>query len=219
MRTPGFTFVHSLLLMFGLVGLGLYILSGAPERALAAREEAWPAGIREGDVIFQDLACGQRCAFIRQVTHSRYVHVGLVLVDDGERVVYEAYNPVGPTPLVEWVGRGVNGDVAVYRPDAALLAQLPTARRGLESMRGRPYDGDYQWDEERIYCSELIIKAFAADGAAPFVQPHTVTLGHLRAQVAALSAGRLTEETLMVTPRDLAESPRLRRVVDELVPR
>jgi hypothetical protein len=208
-----------LVLAFGLVGLGLYVVSGAPERALAAREQAWPGGLREGDVIFQDLACGQRCAFIRRVTRSRYVHVGLVLMQHGQRVVWEAYNPVGPTPLLEWVARGVDGDVAVYRPDAALLAQLPTARRGLERMRGRPYDGDYQWDDARIYCSELIIKAFAADGDAPFVQPHTVTLGSIRAQVAAQTGGRLTEETLMVTPRDLAESPRLRRVVDELLPR
>ena len=46
--------------------------------------------IREGDLVFQDLACGMRCALIRQVTHSRYVHVGLVLMEDGERVVYDA---------------------------------------------------------------------------------------------------------------------------------
>ena len=214
-----FTFAHSLALAFGLVGLLLYALAGAPERALAAREAAWPDRIREGDLVFQDLACGQRCSFIRRVTESRYVHVGLVLVEDGERVVYEAYHPVGPTPLVEWVARGVDGDVAIYRPDAALLASLPTARRGLERMRGRPYDGDYQWDDERIYCSELIIKAFADAGAEPFVQPHTVRLGSLRAQVAAQTGGRLTEHTPMVTPRDLTESPRLRRIVAELLPR
>ena len=217
-RTSGFTFAHSLALVFAALGITLYVLSGAPERALAARERAF-GGIREGDLVFQDLACGQRCSFIRRVTESRYVHVGLVMIEDGERVVYEAYEPVGPTPLVAWVGRGVNQELAVYRPDDELLAQLPNARRELQRMRGRPYDGDYQWDDARIYCSELVIKAFAGEGAPPFVTPHTVRLGSLRARVAQQTAGRLTEDTLMVTPRDLTESPRLTRIVDELLPR
>lgn len=218
MRAPRFTFAHSLGLSFLGVAALLYFLAGAPERALAERELQW-GGIHEGDLVFQDLACGARCALIRQVTESRYVHVGIVLMEGGERVVYEAYEPVGPTPLAEWVARGVNGDVAIYRPDAALLADLPAARRGIERMRGRPYDGDYQWDDPAIYCSELIIKAFAEARGELFVTPHTVSLGDQRARVASLSGGRLTEATLMVTPRDLAESPRVRRVVDELLPR
>ena len=218
MRAPRFTFAHSLGLSFLGVAALLYFLASAPERALAERESEW-GGIREGDVVFQDLACGLRCALIRQATDSRYVHVGIVLVEGGERVVYEAYEPVGPTPLAEWVARGVHGHIAVYRPDAALLADLPAARRGIERMRGRPYDGDYQWDDEAIYCSELIIKAFAGARGELFVTPHTVDLGDQRARVASLSGGRLTEATRMVTPRDLAESPRLRRVVDELLPR
>lgn len=215
-RAPRFTFAHSLGLSFLGVAALLYLLAGEPERALAERESAW-GGIREGDLVFQDLACGARCALIRQVTHSRYVHVGIVFVEDGERVVYEAYEPVGPTPLAEWVARGVNRDLAVYRPDAALLADLPAARRGIERMLGRPYDGDYQWDDEAIYCSELVIKAFAEARGQLFVTPHTVSLGDQRARVAAMSRGRLTEATLMVTPRDLAESPRVHRVVDELL--
>ena len=85
-RTSGFTFAHSLALVFAALGITLYVLSGAPERALAARERAF-GGIREGDLVFQDLACGQRCSFIRRVTESRYVHVGLVMIEDGERVV------------------------------------------------------------------------------------------------------------------------------------
>jgi hypothetical protein len=136
-RAPRFTFAHSLGLSFLGVAALLYFLASAPERALAERESAW-GGIREGDVVFQDLACGVRCALIRQATDSRYVHVGIVLVEGGERVVYEAYEPVGPTPLAEWVARGVHGHIAVYRPDAALLADLPAARRGIERMRAAP---------------------------------------------------------------------------------
>ncbi len=26
---------------------------------------------------------------------------------------------------------------------------------------GKPYDARYRWDDERLYCSELVVKAFA----------------------------------------------------------
>ena len=159
MRRLRFGFAHSLALTFASTTVLILWLLGAPERALAEREQRWGFEVQAGDLVFQDLACGMRCQLIREVTHSRYVHVGLVMVEEGERVVYEAYEPVGPTPLAEWVARGVEREVAVYRPDAELLARLPVARAGIETMLGRPYDGDYQWDDARIYC--LVVDVLA----------------------------------------------------------
>ncbi len=175
------------------------------------------------DLVFQDLACGERCQLIRDITHSPYSHVGVVQEDDGERVVWEAYGPVGPTALSEWVRRGREEAVAVYRPSAALAAQTSRVLAAVATMEGRPYDGLYLWDDERIYCSELIAKAYAQalspeqfDGLD--LQPHAVDLGVHATRVAQLSGGLLTEATLMVTPIDLVRSPGLERLVDELQP-
>lgn len=203
------------------VGLFLFWVSGTAARALDEREVAWGVSIREGDLVFQDLACGERCQLIRDITDSPYSHVGVVQEEKGERVVWEAYGPVGPTPLSEWVRRGREQAVAIYRPTAALGAHTPRLLAAVETMAGRPYDGLYLWDDERIYCSELIAKAYAAALSADLfetleLQPHAVDLGPHAARVAQLSDGLLTEETLMVTPVDLVRSPGFERVVDEL---
>lgn len=189
--------------------------SGASGRALAEREDSWGERIRAGDLVFQDLECGERCALIRSVTNSRYSHVGVVVERDGERSVWEALAPVGPVPLGEWVRRGIGGEVAVYRPRPALEPLRADVEAAMAAMAGRPYDGNYQWDEERIYCSELVAKAYERAGRE-LVSPHPVDLGHHEVRVGHLSGGRLTSQTRMVTPADLARSELFERIVDEL---
>jgi hypothetical protein len=207
-------------LVFALAGLVLsgvvYAAETAEARALAAREAAWGEAIRAGDLVFQDIDCGERCALIRQITRSRYAHVGVVVGEGAERAVWEAYGPVGPVPLDAWVARGRGGDVAVYRPPASLRAARPSVEAELRAMRGRPYDGDYQWDEARIYCSELVAKAYASALGRAIWAPHPVYFGAHAPRIAALSGGRLTETTPMVTPRDLITYGGFTRVVDEL---
>ncbi|MFK8000771.1 MAG: YiiX/YebB-like N1pC/P60 family cysteine hydrolase [Polyangiales bacterium] len=190
--------------------------SGASNRALADREDSWGQSIRAGDLVFQDLNCGERCELIRSVTDSPYSHVGVVVEDDGVRMVWEALAPVGPVPLSEWVRRGIDAEVAVYRPRPSLQVLQSSVEEAMEGMAGRSYDGDYQWDEERIYCSELVAKAYAEAGQE-LIAPHSVDLGRHEERVHMLSGGRLTSETLMVTPADLARSEFFVRVVDELV--
>ncbi len=202
--------------VFSLFLLGGAWLDGAPARELAAREAAWGVALRTGDFVFQDLACGERCDLIRDVTRSPYVHVGVVVAEGGERVVWEAYRPVGPTPLEEWVRRGVSRHVTAYRPPADALPPRRALVSALEGLRGRPYDANYQWDEERIYCSELLYRAFAAAGRPLPTALRRVDLGVHEGRVRALSGGVLTSETRMVTPRDLVELPGWTRLVDEL---
>jgi hypothetical protein len=200
------------------VCLGLaWLVQGAPARVLAQREAAWGTQIEEGDVLFQDLDCGERCQLIREVTRSRYTHVGIVLREHGELMVWEALSSVGPTPLLEWVHRGVRERVALYRFQAPVADHLGDVAREVRAMRGLPYDADYQWDDDRIYCSELIAKAISRalpdDAIAPVV---IGALGPHAKRIRTLSGGRLTEATPMVTPVALTRSPLLRRVVDEL---
>jgi hypothetical protein len=208
--------------------LAAVVLSGAafvfwvlhePTAFLADREAAWHAQIEAGDVVFQDLACGPRCDRIREVTHSRYSHVGIVVVEDGERVVWEAFHPVGPTPLVEWVSRGRERHVAVYRFVPSLRVQLPLIFEQIRKMQGLAYDGDYQWDDERIYCSELIAKAVSRAVGREVFTPRAVGpggFGDKRALIERMSHGRLTEASPLVSPMDLIRSGTLVRIVDEL---
>lgn len=204
---------------FAVGGACVVWLEGEPARRLAEREKRWGTSIQVGDVVFQDLDCGVRCELIRQVTRSRYAHVGIVLEENGERVVWEAFHPVGPTPIAEWVGRGREKRVGVYRFEGRWRERLPELAQQVRSMRGRPYDGNYQWDDERIYCSELIAKAFHNAFGQVLVEPHPSEPGSFGANaglIRQMSNGTLTEATLMVSPKDLTRAPALKRIVDEL---
>lgn len=193
------------------------LIARAPAAVLRQRQQNWGVTILPGDVLFQDLRCGERCELIRQVTGSRYTHVGIVLQEGGELRVWEAFAPVGPTPLVEWVRRGLHEQVAIYRLHKDLRDKLPEIAAAVRAQAGRPYDGDYQWDDERIYCSELIAKAINNVMHREAFAPHPVgPLGPHAARIEKLSAGRLTPATIVVTPIDLARSPLLERLVDEL---
>ena len=132
--------IRTVLVVFAFVAAVAWWSSGAAGRALAEREESWGESIQAGDLVFQDLDCGERCALIRSVTNSRYSHVGVVVEHDGARNVWEALAPVGPVPLSEWVRRGINGQVAVYRPRTPLVSLRPGTKNAstAASLSPRP---------------------------------------------------------------------------------
>ncbi|MEZ4251770.1 MAG: YiiX/YebB-like N1pC/P60 family cysteine hydrolase [Polyangiales bacterium] len=200
--------------LFAAVVVGLVVLyaSGAAERAWEERAEALGLEVRPGDVVLQDLRCGERCAAIRAVTRSRYTHVGVVLEEEGELVVWEALAPVGPTPLGEWARRG---RLAVYRPPLDETT-YPRFADAVRAYAGRPYDGSYLWDDGRIYCSELVAKAWRDAFGEALVEPRPVSLGAWASRAATLTNGELVDGTPMVSPADLVRSGRLVKLVDEL---
>lgn len=204
--------------LLALGGGGIAMYQSDPSRTLARREKAWGVRIQPGDVVLQDLACGLRCNFIRDVTHTRYTQVGLVLEEDGKRVVWEAFQPVGPVPLAAWVDRGKEGRVAVYRPTFDVQAKLPQLTADARVLRDTPFDPDFQWDDARLYASELVEKLYEKLGE-PLVAPHPMGKGGFASHAEAvrrLTEDKLTEQTPIVMPVDFTRAPRLHRVVDEL---
>lgn len=121
-----------------------------------------PAQLRDGDIIFQTSRSPQSLA-IQRATHSPYSHMGLILYRAGEPYVFEAVGPVRYTPLKAWISRGVGGHYVVKRLGTAALAgpnAVEKLRRAAESFQGRPYDLTFEWSDTRIYCSELVWKAY-----------------------------------------------------------
>jgi len=115
---------------------------------------------QEGDVIFQSLPHGPVVWAIEGVTGSPYSHCGIVGRREGAWVVYEAYRGVSATPLASFLMRGRGGGFTVYRLDDANRGHIPATLACCETYLGRPYDIRYRLDDEKIYCSELIYKAF-----------------------------------------------------------
>jgi len=90
--------------------------------------------------------------------------MGLVLFRDGKPFVLEAMARVQFTPFVEWIHRGEESRYVVKRlRDPELLgdpAKLSALKRAALAFTGRPYDPYFEWSDDRIYCSELVWKAY-----------------------------------------------------------
>jgi hypothetical protein len=121
------------------------------------------ADLRDGDIVFQTSHSRQSAA-VALATRSRLTHMGVVFVDRGEPWVLEAVEPVKRTPFEAWRRRGEGGRVWVKRLRDARYVLTPAvvARMRLtgEGWLGRHYDLQFRWDDERLYCSELVYKLY-----------------------------------------------------------
>ena len=135
--------------------LALCLICVAALHSSRAAEE-----LRDGDLIFHTSRSAQSLA-IQRATHSSYSHVGMVFLRDGKPFVLEAIATVRYTPLAQWTARGAQGEYVVRRLKAPLDARRSAAlRTAAEKFLGRPYDLYFEWSSERIYCSELVWKAY-----------------------------------------------------------
>ena len=118
---------------------------------------------REGDILFQVSTSGQGKA-IQLATNSPYSHCGILFKDNNEWMVFEGVQPVKKTPLTEWIKRGQHNIVVNKRLKNAdhLLTPSVQNRMKMEANKfiGKNYDLTFEWDDERIYCSELVYKIY-----------------------------------------------------------
>ena len=171
---------------------------------------------QDGDVIFQSLPYGPVVWAIEGVTKSPYSHCGIVGQRDGQWVVYEAIGSVRITSLKKFLWRGRGGGFAVYRLQDEHREHIPETLRCCEKYLGRPYDFRYRLDDEKIYCSELVYKAFrdATDGQqlGDFVKFGDMNWGPYEVLIRQIEGGPVPVDREMITPRDLARARQLEPV-------
>ncbi len=170
----------------------------------------------EGDVVFQSLpnpAGMDLVDAIEGATGSPYSHCGMVFQEGGAWKVVEAIGPVKITSLDTYVARGRGGKVWAYRLDDAEKKHVPAALAAMKKDLGKPYDPRYRFDEEAIYCSELIWRGWEV--ATGRKLGTAVTLGSLdwkpyQPVIEAIEGqGNLPLDREMITPRDLAKAKEL----------
>jgi len=170
----------------------------------------------EGDILFQSLpnAAGMDLVdAIEGSTGSPYSHCGMVFQESGEWKVIEAIGPVKITPLKSYVARGRGGKVWAYRLGESNRKHVPAALAAMRKDLGKPYDPRYRFDDEAIYCSELIWRGWKA--ATGKELGTAVTLGSLdwkpyQPVIEAIEGqGNLPLDRKMITPRDMAKAKEL----------
>ncbi|MFT5522546.1 MAG: hypothetical protein ACI9HK_000490 [Pirellulaceae bacterium] len=173
----------------------------------------WRYSPQEGDVLFQSLPPSKLVVAIEGATMSPFSHCGVVAKRDGDWVVYEAFEGVEETPLREFVMRGREQGFAVYRLREDFRQFIPAMIKNVKTYLGREYDVRYRMDDEKIYCSELIYKAYrdasGGEKLGDFVclgdlnwQPYETTITHFE-------QGPVPLDREMITPRDMARAKQL----------
>ena len=180
-----------------------------------AAESAPPYAAEEGDIVFQSLPHAPLVDAIEGVTQSPWSHCGIVVRDGDDWAVLEAVGPVMVTSFKSWVKHSRDGRFAAYRlkdrPENLVARMIAAAR----SFLGRPYDIHYRMDDEAIYCSELVQKAFMQATGRPLGRARR--LGDMNWQpfeafIREIEGGALPLDREIISPQALTESPEVAKV-------
>ncbi len=119
--------------------------------------------IQDGDMIFQTSQSAQ-CEAVRIATNSKFSHCGIIFIINDTKMVFEAVQPVKLTPIADWITHGKDNKYVVKRLKNAktILTDLT-----LQKMKdyghnflNKDYDGYFNWNDDQIYCSELVWKIY-----------------------------------------------------------
>ena len=190
---------------------------------------AWPFSLQKklgpdyhlqtGDIVFQATG-GQQCEAIRAATHSPFSHCGVVFESDGRLYVLEAINPVVSTPLAKFRKRSLPGTFHARRLKGIDKHLTPLVMANAiawsESNLGKSYDALFLWNDNELYCSELVWKIFHESAGLELVQPRRFDSFDLSSEIVQGliverfgSRDKFPGAEPVVAPSDLAKSPLL----------
>lgn len=167
-----------------LLSLGFLLTAG-----LSVKAQQTGFQHQNGDLLFQDLDCGDLCDAIESVTmgynNASFSHVGIVqLAKNGSVQVLEAIgDSVHMTPLDKFLNRQLDAEnkpkVVVGRLKEPFQKFIPEALKAGHHLRGKPYDNAFNMANDAYYCSELIYEIFrVATKDYDFFRLYPMTYNH-----------------------------------------
>ena len=138
-------------------------------------------GLQTGSLIFSQ----GDCLAVKVFSQSSYTHVGGVVEQGGEFVVYDSMNGVGvrKIPLDEYLRRQTPSTIFVVHPTVPFSAETQgTFVQHLESQLGRTYAVRHHLTGQRcegLHCSEYMTDALMAIDLITAKQPPRVSPGSL----------------------------------------
>lgn len=178
-----------------------------------ARDLSFTTDFQTGDVLFVN--CNSSFALpISLATHSEYTHCGVLYRKGDEVFVIEASDTSRLLPLVEFFENTADDRVLALRLkkekkgfSPGMLARLEKA---LPKWLGKPYDPLFMWDNERLYCSELVYKLYHSMGIelCPVrkIKDFDFTSAEVKEEVQTRYHGKIPYEEPVVAPVDLVRS-------------
>ena len=157
------------------------------------------SSLREGDILFIETQSFQS-KFIKLGMMSIWSHCGIA-VDTPEGVqIMEADTTVRILPVERFVGKSVGGKYIIKRPSQQLTQPIDK-----EQWLGRWYDLVFSFENEEVYCSELVWLIYKSQGIE-LCSPRKINT-HFMARVPmlqrALKERNISPEQEAVAPCDL----------------
>lgn len=126
--------------------------------------------LKTGDILLLDMDC-YSCDLIEKQTNGPFSHSGIVLKLGNQVYVAQALGTVHHLPLQRFLNYS-HKPIQVIRPK---YINYTKRRRLIQSYQANffnmPFDHDYTWDDEKLYCSEFIYKllksVYAIEDFAP----------------------------------------------------
>ena len=146
------------------------LLQPAGSRDLAGQWDDWGRrNLQDGDVVFilgtsrVFLGLVNFSKFSSEIADSRFSHVGIIAIEDGQPYVYDTVSG-GPRrkPLGWFLARSQIRRVAFRRPREDLESRLPHVLHFCRQVYSEhvPYDEQFLLNDDRLYCSEFVEEAF-----------------------------------------------------------
>lgn len=140
--------------------------------------------IEDGDIVFRRGRDMMSRLVLSQGRDTRYSHVGMVVREGGQLYVVHAMPAEGDEPggvrrepMDAFLAAPVAASAGLYRAHGLDAAQRVRIRDYLDTQIGTPFDDAFLLgDDQRQYCTELVIRALRAAGAEPSYATHSAFL-------------------------------------------
>lgn len=148
-------------------------------------------GLQEGDLLFQDLNCGELCDAIEAVTEGvngqDFSHCAMVIREGDSLQVVEAIgSKVQVNSIQKFFAR--SGDtltiknIVVGRVKQPYIDLIPQAAANAKELIGQPYDDAFLPNNNKWYCSEVLYEAFRKASSTEFFELTPMTFKNPQTQ-------------------------------------
>jgi len=121
-------------------------------------------GFKDGDIIFHTSKSSQS-KMLKLATNSNLTHVGIIFHINNKPYVFEAVQPVSYRPLNSFINSGKDNTYKVLRYKRNLTEnEILNMKKYAMKQMGKNYDLQFGWDDNQMYCSELVYKIYESAG-------------------------------------------------------
>ena len=157
------------------------------------------SALREGDILFIETKSFQS-KFVKLGMMSIWSHCGIAVNSPEGVQIMEADTTVRILPIERFVDKSVGKKYIIKRPVQQLTEPIDQ-----EEWLGRWYDLKFSFDNEEVYCSELVWLIYKAQGIelCPPVKINSHFMARLPMLQRALAERGISPEQEAVAPVDL----------------